>query len=179
MLDVLQAAGGVVAVITLLLYLVELRELRRQVAEGRAQAEEDRRLSRAQFDEMQAQSRGQHAFALVNYLEEPRHLHVRTIANSLASKSFASWTAEERDAADMVWRMWNVSCVFQSLQVLPDDFMAKFYGGTLVRHWHALKPYIEEMRAEFGQHRGAAWESAVHRTEMEHPELIPGLAANP
>jgi hypothetical protein len=177
LLGTLQAIGGVVAVITLFLYLIELRELRHQIAENRIQSQEDRRLSQAQFEEIRAQSRGQNAFGLVEYLEDPRHLQVRAVVDRILTKSYDAWTSEDHSSADMVWRMWNVSCVFQSLQALPDDFMARFYGGSLVRHWHILKPFVEQLRGEFGRHRARDWEALVHRLEAEQPELIPRWAA--
>jgi hypothetical protein len=160
----LQAVGTLATVATLIIYFFELRTVRGQLKLTQELAEEDRRLSSAQFDALESRTQGQNAFQVVLYLERPDHLQTRAHVDRLQRKDFRHWTVEDRRAADLDWRMWNIASVFEKLGVIPENFLERYYGGTIIRHWDILHPFIVELRQRVGGYRARDFEELMERT---------------
>jgi len=93
-------------------------------------------------------SKAANLFEVFKYLEEPRHLAARKIVDTLVDKDFNQWSREERDAADLVRRLWTIAPTLQRMNLLPPNYLQYYYGNTIMRHWRTVKPLVAELRCK-------------------------------
>ena len=157
---------------TLLVYILELRVLRRQFLYSERQAQESSLLVQVQMRAARESSQGQNALNIVQYIERAEMLAARAAVDRLSGKPYERWSASDHDAADAVWRMWNVSALFEKSEVLPSGFLSNGYGGSILRHWRTLQPHIAELRRKWGEHRATEFEALAKKTLQDRPDLV-------
>lgn len=166
----LQGIGTVGTAFALMVGALQARLLRQQLLDERARFETeqrsgDRRLKR-QFDLETERSRQQNAFLLIEYIERPANLEIRRAVDALAGKPFDEWDDQDRLAADNAWRLWTVISFYQQQDlVLPEQFVHRYWGNTVMRHWSILKPYVVAMRCARGAYMASTFEELAKDVE--------------
>ena len=144
----LQAAGTILVAVNLVFFVRQLRLMNRQITAF----DNDSRTREKQFEHqtelMAQQVRAQNLFELTKYLESPDHLSARKRVTQIgfSGKPYSKWKDADREAADTVARVWTIAASWQRMGVLPEEYLQRHYGSTVLRHWHTLEPYIEELR---------------------------------
>jgi hypothetical protein len=117
-----------------------------------------RQQDRKRDDRLRAEAlQGQNLFAIIMYLEKPEHLQARATVNTLQGKPLKRWSAKERQAANIVWRLWTTASIFQKRKLIPRRYLHMHYGDTILLHWETLREYIDDLRAGT-YHKGRARE---------------------
>lgn len=153
-----QAIASLAAVANLIFLFYQLRIMRGQLSMAQQNIlAQQRELSKQTMASMRS-AQGANVFAMMNYLEEPRHLEARAQIQDLKDKPLSEWTREDRAAADLAARMWEQAAALQKMQLLPTRFIHYQYGGAVVRAWNVLAPYIEELREKSDRAQRATFE---------------------
>jgi hypothetical protein len=131
----LQVLVGLVALITLWLYYLQLRAMSAQLAA------------------MQEAAKAQSALSLVSFLQAPEVRSARQVVRQeLSTKPLENWTDEERSAASKVVANYDVAAALLKAGVAPINLIASSWGPS-IRHCHdVLAPYIAEQRQKPGGH---------------------------
>lgn len=110
---VVQTLASVAQVATIVFLVLQLRFARAQVIAAqeniRSQQEELGKLTTAA---MKA-SQGANLLEAIKYLESPERILARRIVNSLSGKPLENWSTDEKNAADLVLRVWTLGPIWQ------------------------------------------------------------------
>jgi hypothetical protein len=168
-LSALQAAGTVVVAANLVFFVRQLKLMSRQIASFDEDAKARQRQFEHQAELMAQQVRAQNIFEVNKYLEKPEHLRARKRITLLAQsrKPYLAWSDDDREAADDVARVWTVIANWQRMGVLPEQYIQIAHGNTILRHWRAVEPYVDQLRKDTGL--------ASRRTFEEMAEEIEAL----
>jgi hypothetical protein len=152
MADVISAAADVATTLALIVSLFVAAVAARQLVESQRATTTQMELTRLQMLESRESVRIQSAFVLTNMLEDDANLAARLVVNDLGAsrKPFKKWNDSDIEAAERVWRVFSVAANFQKMGAIPDDFLGKYYGPTVVRLWDTLAPFVHHRRAERG-----------------------------
>jgi hypothetical protein len=143
---VVQALASGAQVISIIFLIGQLLLMRGQLLASQQNIiSQQKELAKQTNASVQA-SQAANLFEVFKYLEEPRHLVARKIVDTLIDKDFDQWTQEERDAADLVRRLWTIAPTLQRMSLLPPNYLQYYYGNTIMRHWQAVKPLVDELR---------------------------------
>jgi hypothetical protein len=100
-----------------------------------------------QLKAMRSSSTAQNILAVINYLQDPDVRKARGIVQTdFKNKPLASWTEEERRAASLVQATYDVAGILIGHGLVPIDLFLRNWGGSIVRCFTVLAPYIEELR---------------------------------
>lgn len=145
--DVAQAIGNIAVVISLLFLYRQTKITRQQMEDSRKAQQQQVDLIQSQVKHSQVISQGANIFALIDYLERPEHLSARRHVAGLKNKPFKRWSKRDIAAADTVARIYQVASSFQFSEIIPPKWLHIQYGGSMLRVWEILKPYIADLRA--------------------------------
>lgn len=186
--DWLQAVGSLATACALGVGYRQVRLLGKQIADERERfslaqqaAIEERQAQAARFSDEQGRldarlsqqlrdetrrTQQQNAFALIQYLEQPRNLRIRRKVRDLEAKPFEAWDEHDLRAADDAQRLWTVVAFYQRQdQVLPEHFVHRYWGNTVREHWEILRPYVEALRRRRGEYMAADFEDVARETD--------------
>ena len=82
--------------------------------------------------------------------EEPIRQARQRLISDLAKKSFESWTAEEREAADLALRRYNSVAILVENRLIPVAFVLPEWENSLILCWEAGQPLVKAYRDERG-----------------------------
>jgi hypothetical protein len=147
-----EAAGTIVVAINLVFFVVQLRLMGRQIGTMETDSLARERQIDAQIEALAQQVKAQNLFELHRYLEQEEHLQARArvTKNYYSNKPYRRWSRKDKAAADVVARLWTMSSIWERMGVLPDRYLQRHYGPTILRHWKACEPYIHELRKKTG-----------------------------
>ncbi len=129
----LQVVLGVVAFVTLFLYLRQLRVMSTQLTA------------------MQESSRAQGGLSLVAFLQAAEVRTARHVVRDVLSKKpVAEWSVEERQSASLVTSNYDVAAALIRAGLAPAELITANWGPSIMHCYQVLKPFIDEQRGRLG-----------------------------
>lgn len=114
---VIQALASGAQVISIVFLIGQLLLMRGQLLASQQNITSQQKELAKQTSASVQVSQAANLFEVFKYLEEPRHLTARRIVDTLVDKDFDQWTEEERDAADLVRRLWTIAPTLQRMNL--------------------------------------------------------------
>ena len=99
--------------------------------------------------------------AVVNYLQDEHVRSARGILIGIGERGLRSWSAEEREAADLALRRFNSVAIMIRKGLIPIHFVLPEWENTLRQCWRSAQPLIAEYRAQRGERYWHELESLV------------------
>ena len=111
-----------------------------------------------QLRAMRSASTAQNILAVLNYLQDSEVREARRIVfTELNEKPLASWTADDKRVASLVYGTYDMAGILIHRGLVPKDLFVSNWGASIVRCYKVLEPFLAELHAiapgtKYGEH---------------------------
>jgi hypothetical protein len=110
---------------------------------------------RGQLEASRVASESQNILHVINFIQQPHVREARQILIGLKNKPLASWTSEERTAADIACGSYDIVGILARRRVVPLNILVENWGDSIKKCHVAALPLIEEYQKP--ENRGTAF----------------------
>lgn len=175
---VLQVVTNVLIAATLLVYLLQLRAMRRQIAAAREQTDLSSR--QGQVDSL---------FSLVRYLQEDAAREARRwVINECAASDIEDWNDKDRVMASRVCSGFDLVGIFARDGIVPLEPILEGWAPSICRTYEVTAAFRRDLRAKNGPGYWAAFDwlykkarevwKVGHPSAGERPTISGSIAAS-
>ena len=124
-----QVISTFVIALTLIVYFLQLRAMRRQINLSREVAT------------------AQSILAVINFLQDEKVRVARaTVIESLGQKKLEEWSEEDKRAASRVCSTYDIAAILIRMGLVPSKPFVDDWGPSIKKCYEILEPYIREMQ---------------------------------